>query len=385
MAFTGLASNERFTANQVREDISRIIATLSPKEVPFLDWLGDGDVFATSTKHEFMEDHMLPNYIVSSSAINSATAATGITVAAGLGQALTVGTLLENEIDTTNTTREIMQVTSVVGPNSILFTRGYGGSAVGSLVAGQQLYVRAMAGVEGQEHDGSSVRRLGTRRANTVGLFNVPVAASGTDLAINLAGNDSYDNTIRKGLVDVLHQLEKEVIRGVLNANSLGTTTATRTMQGIRTQLATINSAVTASSFATNPHKYLGDAFENIYGQGGSPASESWAIVAGTTYHRNISDLNDTKVQDSNAKEEFKRVIRTYMGPFGSAEVILSRVLPATECLLVPRERLKVVPLQGRSFVYEDLAKTGDNVKGQIVGEYTLELFHERAMARIRS
>jgi hypothetical protein len=78
-------------------------------------------------------------------------------------------------------------------------------------------------------------------------------------------------------------------------------------------------------------------------------------------------------------------VIRTYMGPFGSAEVILSRVLPATECLLVPRERLKVVPLQGRSFVYEDLAKTGDNVKGQIVGEYTLELFHERAMARIRS
>lgn len=382
--FTGLASNERFTATQVREDISRIIATLAPKETPFLDWLGDADVFALSTKHEFFEDHMLPNYIIASTAIASATAATGITVN-GLGLALTVGTLLENETDTTNATREVLQVTSVVGANSVLVSRAYGGSANGSLAAGGQLYVRAMAGVEGQDHDGSSVRRLGVRRANTVGLFNVPVAASGTDLAINLAGGDSYDNVIRKGLIDVLHQLEKEVVRGILNTNSLGTTTATRTMQGIRTQLATINSTVTASSFAANPHKYLGDAFQNIYNQGGSPDTESWAIVAGSTYHRNISDLNDTKVQDSNAKEEFKRVIRRYMGPFGSADVILSRVLPATEALLVPRERLKVVPLQGRSFVYEDLAKTGDNQKGQIVGEYTLELFHERAMARIVS
>lgn len=385
MAFSGLSSNDRFTASQVREDISRIIATLSPKEVPFLDFLGDADVFAMSTKHEFFEDKMLPNYIVASTAIASATAATGIQLN-GQGQALTVGTLIENETDTTNATRELMQVTSVVGANSALVSRGYGGTAVGSLAAGGQLYVRAMAGIEGQDHDGSSVRALGTRRANTVGMFYVPVAASGTDLAINLAGNDSYDNLIRKGLVDVLHQLEKEVIRGVLNSsNSLGSTSQTRTMQGIRTQLATINSTVTASSFAANPHKYIGDVWQQVYNNGGSPDTETWAIVAGATYFRNISDLNDTKVQDSNAKEEFKRVIRRYTGPLGSAEVILARTLSATELMLVPRERLKVVPLQGRSFVYEDIAKSGDNQKGQILGEYSLELFHESAMARIKS
>jgi hypothetical protein len=378
MAFSGLASNERFTASAVREDISRIIATLSPKEAPVLDWLGDADVFATSTKHEFFEDHMLPNYIIASSAINSATAATGITVN-GLGNALTVGTILENEASP-----ELMQVTSVVGANSVLVSRNYGGGGIGSLVAGGQLYVRAMAGVEGQDHDGSSVRRLGTRKANTVGMFYVPVAASGTDLALNLAGNDSYDNVIRKGLIDVLHQLEKEVIRGVWNTNSLGTTSATRTLQGIRTQLTTINSAITASSFAANPHKYIGDVWEQVYMQGGSPDTEEWGIIAGSTFYRDISNLNDTKVQDSNAKEEFKRVIRRYTGPLGAADVMLSRVLPATELLLVPRNRLKVVPLQGRSFTYEDLGKTGDNVKGQIVGEYTLELFHQNAMARLR-
>lgn len=385
MPFSGLSSNERFTANQVREDISRIIATLAPKEVPLLDWLGDADVFATSTKHEFFEDHMLPNYIVASTAITSDTAATGIRVN-GLGQALTVGTLIENETDTTNATRELMQVTSVVGPNSILVNRGYGNTAIGSLAAGGQLYVRAMTGLEGQDHDGSAVRRLGTRRANTVGYFYMPVGASQTDMSINLAGGDSYDNMVRKGLIDVLHQLEKEVLRGVLNStNSLGTTAQTRTMQGIRTQLTTINSTVTASSFAANPHKYLGDAFQNVFSQGGSPDTETWAIVAGATYFRNISDLNDTKVQDSNKEELFKRVIRRYVGPLGAADVILARTLPATEAIIIPRERVKVVPLQGRSFLYEDLAKTGDNQKGQITGEYTAEVFHPNAMARITS
>ena len=72
MAFTGLSSNDLFTASLVQEDVSRLIATLSPKETALLNFLGDSDVFATSTKHEFVEDFMLPNYIVASTAINSA-------------------------------------------------------------------------------------------------------------------------------------------------------------------------------------------------------------------------------------------------------------------------------------------------------------------------
>lgn len=378
MAFTGLSSNDMFTASLVQEDISRLIATLAPKEVPLLNWLGDSDVFAMSTKHEWVQDHMLPNYIIASTAINSATAATGIQVN-GLGEALTVGTILENE-----TQAELMQVSSVVGANSVLVTRNYGGGGIGSLVAGGQLYVRAMAGIEGADHDGRHTRRLGDRKANTVGLFHMPVAASGTEMAISTYGNDTYDAAVAKGLVDVLHQLEKEVVRGVLNSsNSLGTTTATRTMQGLRTWIATVDSTVTAASFTANPHTYIGNIWQSIYDQGGSPDTEDWAIVAGAQYFREISNLNDTKVEDSNTSELFKRVIRTYTGPLGTASVILSRVLNSTELLLIPRQRVKVVPLNGRSFKYEDMAKSGDNQKGLITGEYTVEVHHENAMARL--
>src|SRR3954463_14772274 len=94
MAFSGLSTNKYFTPSLVGEDISEIIRTLAPYEAPLLDWLGDPDGYATSTKHEFIEDFLRPRTITASTAVASATANTGIQVN-GLGEALTVGTILE--------------------------------------------------------------------------------------------------------------------------------------------------------------------------------------------------------------------------------------------------------------------------------------------------
>ena len=386
MPFTGLSSNERFTATQVQEDVAAAVAALSPKETAILDFFGDGDVFATSTKHEYWVDYLAPNKIISSTAVNSATAVTATQVN-GFGLSLQVGTLLENE----TAAPELVQVVSIVGANSIVVSRNYGGGGIGSMAAGGEFYVRGYAGVEGQDHSGSSMRRLGSRLVNTVGLFRAEVAMSGTDFALDLYGNDGYGSTQAKALKQLLWGMENEVLRGKLNAtNSLGTFSAstgagdTRTMKGLRDFITTISSTVTASSFAANPHLYIGNVWQNVYDQGGA-ASEDWAIIAGATYFRNISDLNDTKVQDSNEREVFKRQIRTYTGPFGSAQVELGRALKATELLLVPRQRVKIVPLQGRSFQVMEMAKTGDNAKSLIVGEYTIEVHHENAMARLLS
>ena len=42
----------------------------------------------------------------------------------------------------------------------------------------------------------------------------------------------------------------------------LGTAAATRTMAGVRGQITAINSAITATSFAANPHLYIGNVWE---------------------------------------------------------------------------------------------------------------------------
>ncbi len=379
MAFSGLSTNKDFTVNLAAEDLSPIIATLAPYEAPFLDWLGDADVFAMSTKHEFVEDFLRPRYIINSSAIGSDTANTAFRVN-GLGEALTVGTILENE----SANPELMQVVSIVGANSIVVSRNYDGAATGSLAVGGSIYVRWPAAEEGHEHSGAHTARRGNRRANTVGYFNIEVAASGTEMATKVYGNDSFEQSRGKIFTEIPGLLESEVIRGVLNAtNSLGTSTATRTMQGIRGQLTAINSTVAANSFSASPHTYIGNVWEQVF-QAGASTSETWGIVAGRTFFRDISNMNDTKVQDTNEKEKFKRVIRQYEGPFGQATVFLSRALPATELLLVPRERIKVVPLQNRSFQYTEMGLSGDNKKGMVIGEYTLECHHPSAMARLR-
>lgn len=383
MAFSGLASNEVNTASLIQRDIADLVRTLSPKETPLLDWLGDAPVSARSIKHEFIEDLMLPNTIIASTAINSAAVATPVAFQVGppgIGLSLNVGQLLRNE----SASSEIMQVTSIVGAgNSIVASRCYDGSVTaGSLAPGGTLYVGAAAAIEGLDHSGGDTRRLGTARANTVGLFRMELAQSVTQFNVNQVGNDQWDARKAKGLIDAMRQLENEVIKGVLNgSNSLGTTAQTRTLQGIQNQLTSINSTTTSASFVANPHLYVGNVWQAAFDNGGS-TTETWGIIAGSTWYKALSDLNDTKVADSNASEEFKRRIRTYVGPYGSAELFLSRNIQATEMLLVARERLVVPNLQNSSFTYMEMGVGGDNRRGLIRGEYTLELYHQSAMAR---
>jgi hypothetical protein len=382
MSFSGLSTNRLFTPNLVGEDISSILATLAPVEAPVLDWLGDAGVFAMQTKHEYVMDYLRPHYVIASTAVASATANTAFQVN-GLGQALTVGTLLENE----SAAPEIMQVCSIIGANSIAVTRNYDGSGIGSLAAGGQFYVRGPAGIEGQEHSGEHTARPGSRQANTVGLFNIPIGVSGTQAAItrNTLGAESYEMARAKLFRQIPSDLEKEVIRGVLNSsNSLGTTTATRTMKGIRSWLTDVNSTVTGSSFSANPHKYIGDVWQQAFNNGAS-ADEEWGIIAGYSWYRDISNLNDTKVYDSTMDENFKRVITMYQGPFGRARVFPSRVLPSTELLIIARGRIKVSRSTGRNFTFQELGLSGDNQKGQAVGEYTTEVHHPDAMARMHT
>lgn len=366
------------TANLAAEDVSAIAIALMPKEAPLLSFLGGlTRVTARDIAHQYVENFLLPNFITASTAVNSATAATGIQIN-GLGEALTVGTILENE-----TSAEFLQVTSIVaGGNSILCARNYDGAGVGSLVAGGQFRVRAHPGVEGSDHNGLHTQRLGARKANTVGYYSIPLGASGSQLSQAVYGMNGYDDAVAAAITQGLWMTENELVTGVLNAsNSLGTTTATRTMKGIRGFVTSVNSTVPAASLAANPHLYLGNVFQSMYDNGASP-TETWGLICGPTLFRSISNLNDTKVEDSQDVEQFKRVIRRYTGPLGNAEVILNRALKADEGIFVSRER--TVPAQFRPWQRIPIAKTGDNVKDLLVGEFTLEVHHEAAMARIR-
>ena len=62
MPFTGKSTYEAgSTLPEIAEDVSDVIGIVSPFETPLLDHLGDADRIATSTRHEWLEDALLPN------------------------------------------------------------------------------------------------------------------------------------------------------------------------------------------------------------------------------------------------------------------------------------------------------------------------------------
>lgn len=378
MAMSGRTTYDLITAALAAENIDDGVQALNVKAAPFLAWLLEGGGYkpTSNISHGYVENFQLPNYIAVSTAVNSATAATGITIN-GLGKALTVGQLLENE-----TSAEVMQISSIPGANSILVNRNYDGAGVGSLAVGGTLRVRAAAGIEGSDHSGAHTGRLGTLKANTVGYFKIELAASGSQLVQKTLGLSTFSEAEAKAMLDLPFQLETEIVRGTLNTtNSLGTSAITRTMKGIRSHLSSVNSSVasSAASFTANPHLYLGNLFQACWVNGASD-TETWGIVAGDQFFRDISNLNDTKVSDSQNVEGFKRRVRTYTGPFGSAEVFLSRALLSKELLLIPRERVR--PVQFRPWTRQVMGTSGDNVKIQLIGEYSVEVHHEAGIGR---
>lgn len=361
--------------------ISVIADALAPKEAPLFSWLGGWRGRATEILHGYTEDFLLPNYITTSTAINSATAATGITVASGLGSALTVGTILENE----GATPEYLVVTSIPGPNSLLLGRNYDGSGIGSITAGSRLRVKGAAGIEGSDHNGLHTGRFGGLKFNTVGYYSIPLAASGSQLSQGVYGANRYEDAVAKAITETLHMTEKEIIGGVLNAaNSLGTGGALRTTKGIRGHISSVNSAFPASSIQADPHTYLGGIFEAMYSNGAN-ANETWGLVVGPSLMRAISGLHDTVTQTvavgNPSDPTFQRVITRYTGPLGSAEVILGRGMRNWEGIFVSRDR--TIPVVYREWDRLTMAKTGDNQKDLLVGEFAVEVHHESAMGRL--
>ena len=71
--------------------------------------------------------------------------------------------------------------------------------------------------------------------------------------------------------------------------------------------------------------------------------------------------------------EQAGRNVKVYVSQYGETALNMSPDIPANVIYVVDTGNIKIRPLVNRQFQFEELAKTGDSVKGQLIGEYTLE------------
>jgi hypothetical protein len=373
MAFTGKATYDNFAL--VGEDVSDLVVLLGPTETPFLSVLSAGGP-ATSTYHQWTEELLGPDTLIASTAVNSATAATGATVN-GLGHLVQVGMLLKLESGTPGVGDEIVQITSVVGANSILFARNKNG-VVSSLAVGGTLSILGAAALEGEDVT-QDVTRKTTRVTNVTQIFKKDIIVSGSDLSMSYAPNqgDQYTHQSGMRLRECMRDLEKTIIKGAV-VNSIASATVTRTMAGLESRLTAINSTIVTASFSANPVLYVNDLWQQAWNAG---ARDIDLILVGATWKRAISGTNASVLSVDQSDASVKRLVENFQGDFGQARVILSPWMTASGVMLLSTSRVVPVPLQGRSFQTVRTGLTGDSQKGFVVGEYTVEIRQPSAMA----
>ena len=379
--FTGRAIYDTNVFSGVKEDVADLVSMISPRETPLLMELGNAEYPAFSVYHQWQEEALGPNAIINSAAVASTAADTNIAVnAVGLQK----GMILRGPEVSGG---EYMQIVNVPGPNTITVARAFAGTTANSFNTGEYITIVADAAVDGADvlGDLSQARPL---RGNYTQIIKKDVIISGTQQAVLQHGGivSELDHQIRNRTTEALRDLEKSLILGRLSGSTLGTNALTRTFRGLLQAIATnavtvtsINGAMDATALVYFRDR-IDAMIQGAWTQGGLDAD---LIVTGVTVKRWFDALNIDRIRVPTQETLYSNLVTTYENTYGRYRVMLNRWMPVHKAILVSTNRIKVVPLNGRSFHFDPAAKTGDSEKGMVLGEYTVEHKNEEGMAQI--
>jgi len=378
MPFTGKATYSAGAAlPELAEDVSDLVGIVSPFETPLLDALGDPQAEARSTHHEWLEDALLPNTDTVTTTPTDPESDTEIAV--DHADRFRVGDQVR-----CGDAEELLLVTAV-GSSAVTVTRGYGGTTPEAVAAGDTMHILGNASLEGQDADAARFTSR-TRRANWTQIFSKTVLVSGSELAVRHLGvADELDFQKTKALRELLRDLENTVLNGIAPAaDEVGSDTVRRTTNGVLPQLTTNRFIPGAGGFPSGTdldEAKLNAALRLIWERSSGQVD---LIVVNGFQKRAISQFGAGSRAYAADDPRFTSQVAVYESDFGVQRVVLSRWVPRDAVLLLDSGRVQVLPLAGRSFHYRPLAATGDFEKGQVLGEYTLELRNEAAHGVIR-
>lgn len=229
-----------------------------------------------------------------------------------------------------------------------------------------------------------------TRAFNFCQIADKVIALSGTQSAVDAAGRaDEMAYQIAKKSKELKKDMEFDLIEP--NIQVSGSATAARELGSIPTWLKTNGDAGTSGSLSTGSgtdlpgsgtdrdltETILKTVIKEVYESGG----EMDMLVCPPSVKQVISgfNANTTRFGPAEAKTEFA-AIDVYSSDFGDLRVVPNRVMAVTDAkdvFIIQRDMMATAYL--RDFQVQDLAKTGDSEKKQLLAEYTLEVRNEAA------
>lgn len=208
---------------------------------------------------------------------------------------------------------------------------------------------------------------------NICQIISKAVSVSGTANAVNTEDiSNLFAHEIGNRIVEAKRDLEWYLVNGVYTEEN-GTTP--RQMKGL-VNFITGTNAVTKTS---NPTIADFNNMSKLMRQAGTSGQD---LVLLCDY--NMTDVINTLFIDKQryvgVQNEFGSVVNKINLTYGSCYVYTIDAMPTDTCILANLNYLDIGEL--RPLMYEELSKTGDSRKGQIVMENTLRFLHPSAAVK---
>ena len=230
-----------------------------------------------------------------------------------------------------------------------------------------------------------------TRLGNYMQISQKDAQVSGTLDAVDKAGRDAevaYQKVL-KGLElrrDIEKYLNSDTARSASDPRKAGTLSSwiTNVDDASGTSAATGDGTDVPDMSGTNRALTLAqidNAMQAAYTDGGQPNM----LVVSPAKKATFSDLNSGSVATNQINYTAPREaaivgsVSLYLSDYGQLDVVIDRFASDDRVYLLDSDYASICTLPNRNFTVDDLAKTGDSEKFQIITEFTLKVSAPKA------
>ncbi|QWG74985.1 phage major capsid protein [Bacillus mycoides] len=206
---------------------------------------------------------------------------------------------------------------------------------------------------------------------NVMEIFLKATSVSGTAQATGKVG-DLFAQEINDRLSELAIGIEKKLINGVKNDGASGK----RQMDGLL-KFVDVGNVVNGTTLNVVTEKEIKSLARKLF-DAGNENGEFYALVSADIKDQ-IDDLYKGNYNYNHVTNDFGIVVNSIETSYGTLNFVLDRFMPADKIVAFDVNALKVVFLRQPQF--KALGKTGDNDKGQVVAEASLEVGSKKAVA----
>jgi hypothetical protein len=252
---------------------------------------------------------------------------------------------------------------------TITVVRGFNGSTAATHADNSVITRIGRARIEGDDADDSPSTEV-TSTTNSTQIFQRTVNLSRTAAKLPRYGiSNIEDYMIDKFMDELMMDLARLPYFGGVSAGTENTVARSAGglpafITGNVTYATSTGSTGGTASALTRDH--IDDTLQNIFDDGGDPS----LILTVAHAQRKINDMYEGYVTTERSEQLGGILIKRLMNPISgkSQDVVVDRNCPSGQLWFLDPSKIAYYAFD--PFFYERLAKTGDSVKGEIVGEY---------------